>query len=403
MIHSDRPADGQEQGPKRKYVGLTAAEARALESRVDGTIREAGTLESVQTLEIRSRVPGETSIISIVPEGTSVKKGDRLVQLDTSGITDEVRQQEIAAAKAKAALAAAESRLNAARGDAKNQSALAEAKLELAALNRERQINQIELEIKQAQRTRELSKERLETLMTMQARLKQLVENNNASAADLGPVQLQIAEAKAQSASAAEQLEFLNKYNRPFQEAALDVAILSAKTALETIRNSTETSVTAAQADLTAKKVALETELSRLKALETRIADCTIHAPRDGIVVYAMPAGRRTGTVIEEGAAIREGQPILTMPDMQRLQVSVRVHESRIDRVKKGQKVTIRIDAFPSRTFRGTVKSVSRVPLPGNWLRDAKEYPVIVSLNATDPALKLGLSCVAEIEASGEK
>ena len=53
---------------------------------VRDTVVERGSIESQQTVEGKNRLPGETKIIFIVPEGTNVKTGDVVVRLDSEMI-----------------------------------------------------------------------------------------------------------------------------------------------------------------------------------------------------------------------------------------------------------------------------------------------------------------------------
>lgn len=56
---------------------------------------EGGTLRAVQELIIRNELEGTTTIVSVVPEGTTVQKGDLLVELDSSGLREKINNQEI--------------------------------------------------------------------------------------------------------------------------------------------------------------------------------------------------------------------------------------------------------------------------------------------------------------------
>ena len=47
------------------------------------SIVEGGTLQAVSEITVRNEVPGNSRIVYIIPEGTYVKKGDLIVQLDT--------------------------------------------------------------------------------------------------------------------------------------------------------------------------------------------------------------------------------------------------------------------------------------------------------------------------------
>jgi HlyD family secretion protein len=78
------------------------------------TVTEQGTLESSSNTEIKCRVRGDNTIISVVESGTQVQAGDELVRLDTLGIEEEISERtkfahlaESAAARSKADVEAA--------------------------------------------------------------------------------------------------------------------------------------------------------------------------------------------------------------------------------------------------------------------------------------------------------
>lgn len=67
-------------------------------------VKEGGELVAVNETVVRSQLEGNATILSLIPEGTAVKKGDMLVELDVSGIEKELASQEIAVEKARNAL-----------------------------------------------------------------------------------------------------------------------------------------------------------------------------------------------------------------------------------------------------------------------------------------------------------
>ena len=84
---------------------------------------------------------------------------------------------------------------------------------------------------------------------------------------------------------------------------------------------------------------------------EAREADCRLHdlAPSDGLVVYANDPTRAfmsNTPQVEEGAQVRERQKIFSLPDISQMQVNTKVHESHINKVKRGMKAKIRVDAY---------------------------------------------------------
>lgn len=68
------------------------------------TVRENAELQALRETIVRSEVEGQTTIIWIVPEGTIVKQGEKLVELDVSELIERSATQEISVDKAKSAL-----------------------------------------------------------------------------------------------------------------------------------------------------------------------------------------------------------------------------------------------------------------------------------------------------------
>lgn len=105
---------------------------------------------------------------------------------------------------------------------------------------------------------------------------------------------------------------------------------------------------------------------------------------------------------IREGATVRERQSIITIPDMNKMSVRVRIHETYIKKVKKGQRAKITVDAFPDKILDGEVTSVGVLPDSQNmWMNpDMKVYLTTVTLSGTNEWLKPGMSAKVELMVS---
>src|SRR5882672_5261041 len=97
-----------------------------------------------------------------------------------------------------------------------------------------------------------------------------------------------------------------------------------------------------------------------------QLEKCTLRAKKTGLVVYG---GARDDQFyyggeerIREGASVRERQAIITIPDLTRMSVNVKIHESYIKKVKKGQKARMTVDAFPDDILTGEVTKVGVLP-----------------------------------------
>ena len=78
------------------------------------------------------------------------------------------------------------------------------------------------------------------------------------------------------------------------------------------------------------------------------------------------------------------------------MQVRTQVHEAVLDQIRPGLPVTIRVDAFPNKTFRGQVSEVAVVP-SDNSNTNAKTYDCVVIIPELVSQLKPGMTAVTEI------
>ena len=75
-------------------------------------------------------------------------------------------------------------------------------------------------------------------------------------------------------------------------------------------------------------------ELERLRA---QLLKCVLTAPQDGIVIYAKRYYWDDASEIRPGAQVHFQQPIVTLPDLDRMQVKLRVHESVVKKAGDGE------------------------------------------------------------------
>lgn len=155
-----------------------------------------------------------------------------------------------------------------------------------------------------------------------------------------------------------------------------------------------------------AKLKAAESQFSVVRKeradLQEQLDKCTIRAIKPGLVTYG---GQRDGFYYGEerirvGATVRERQPIITIPDLTKMAVEVKVHEAQVKRVKKGMKTRIRVDAFPERQLTGEVIKVGVLPDAENrWMNpDLKVYSTKVHIDGAHDWLKPGMTAKVEIQ-----
>ncbi|BAS28715.1 efflux RND transporter periplasmic adaptor subunit [Limnochorda pilosa] len=97
---------------------------------------------------------------------------------------------------------------------------------------------------------------------------------------------------------------------------------------------------------------------------------------------------------VEPGESVQEGQVLARVGRLDRMRVTVPVHEIDVNRVKLGQEARVTADAAPERTFRGTVASVATV---GNAANGVVSFDVTVEVDNAEGLLRPAMTVDVEI------
>jgi HlyD family secretion protein len=146
-----------------------------------------------------------------------------------------------------------------------------------------------------------------------------------------------------------------------------------------------------------------ELELKKREHLEEQLAGCEIRASQVGLVAYGGASSDyysgRYYDGISAGATLKTGQPIITIPDMSKLGVEVKIHESHIKKIELGQKVYITAESVPDKTLVGRIAKVAVLPdsNASRYNPTLKVYPATIEIEGTHEFLKPGMSAKVEI------
>lgn len=386
------------------------------------TVTERGNLESQKNVEIICEVDdveGDgvvgTQIVFIVPNGASVKKDELLVEFDSAKHRERLDRQILDTESARAVQIQAKAKYE--NQITQNETLLADALLdvELAELNQQMFVDEEsgthKLEVQAIERLVEDinneilgAKGTLELKRNEQRGIEALFKLGYAGKHQLDQSRLDLLQAESQYMAKINkldtQLATLQKkqtYERQMQELTLQGKKDTADRQVEQVKRNAEALLAQAKAALDAANEHLKKEEERLERYKEQIDKCRIIAPQDGMVAYSIP-DRYYGEEIREGALLRPRQKILSLPNLSQMQVKTSVHESVLDQVKPELTASVRVDAFPERLYRGTVKSVAVLPDQGGWFgSDTKVYQTIVTIDEPVERLKPGMTAVVEI------
>jgi HlyD family secretion protein len=176
-----------------------------------------------------------------------------------------------------------------------------------------------------------------------------------------------------------------SKYEPPATIRQAEISLDRAKRSLEQKRKGYELKVAQNLSEINHQKQHLERGTRLVKDLQDYLAKFTITAPSDGMVIYKK---ERNGTKRKAGSNVNPfDRVIATLPDLASMVSKVYVNEIEISKVKQGQKVVINVDAFPKKSYSGTVYTIANIGevLPNS---DAKMFEVQVKVDGSDPALR---------------
>ncbi len=470
------------------------------------SLLDGGTVVSPGSLEIKSRVEGQTTIVSVIPEGSVVTPEDVqnekvLLELDSSALREKANQQETVVEGCAAALTQARDSYEIQKNSSDNSIKVAELKAKFALMDLEKYLGAtltprvLEGEITPAA-FHEVSPEsevpadapktpeangapkpvwsRLQDAIRLMVRVVngqeplvslrmpkdrpkgsalkletlhlggtarqdwrrfetaiELASEDLSRAATtyqwskrLGPKELggagyvpgteveadylALKRCELQIEQAKLDLDIFLRYELPKQTELLLSAYQQTCEDLELEHARVRADLDKADAQVKAAEAAYRREKARLDKLNEQIADCLIYATRPGIVVYPQPqassgpapagAGASAGK-IQEGAAVQDRQPLLTLLDEGKLAVNVRVHKASVNRIRRGQKARIFLKGSPNRECSGEVEKVLVIADTLNAWRmpDPKDFNVIVSMDNPPADLKPGMSAQVEI------
>jgi HlyD family secretion protein len=256
-------------------------------------------------VEIRCPLPGTSMVLSIVNEGSSVKKGEVLLSLDDSEIRAELERAQIEVQTAHAETIATKASLELAGGQ-REELGMAEAALKVAELRRRCFSARFEFEQKAVQRQVEPAGKSLD--LAKRRHEKTVASGGESNSLDLAVAELEILKAKAELETAAAEGQLL-ELTRPLREAERELAVRQAQGDLAKTKRTTAQRRQLAQAALLVCEQTQRLKQARLERIQDLLKQCTIRAPREGTIRYP----KTPGSAIAEGALVRQRQTLLIL------------------------------------------------------------------------------------------
>jgi membrane fusion protein (multidrug efflux system) len=355
-------------------------------------------------IQVSSRVPGTVLKVHFT-DNQRVKQGDLLVEIDPRDFDVRLAQARAGLASVEAQKQTAETNValvrtvttasiaQAAAGVKEAEAGLAMAKAGLEATRATSDRVKAAIDAAQADATRTESDLKRYTELFEKKQISPQQMDSATAAAKAAAAQLQAAR-KAGEAATAE----ITVYEAQVTQAEGKVAEYQAKL----------DDANAAPQRIAATQSQLETaasEATRLKALVDQ-AELELSYTR----VVAPESGQLARKTVEEGNIFQAGQAMVSLVPAH-VWVVANFKETSLGRLRVGQRVNIRVDAYPGRIFKGHIDSVqpgsgsvfSLLPpenATGNYVKVVQRMPVKIVFDDPDADVLLapGMSVVPEVE-----
>ena len=336
-------------------------------------ISTSGKVVSNLDVEIKCKASGEVMALPF-DVSDSVKKGDLLLELNPEDEERRVKQEQISASASQARYTQAKENLQLAKSNLVLAKKRAEATL-IATRAKEQDVQaqlsqlvekkNLALEIKRAEAgltsakahalDTKLKAERVGQLLAKKLSSKEDYETAETAAiraeVDLKLAQIRLEQLNVDELALAEQLETA-KVNAIKALTDLDLA----KITIEALAID-EQALVLKEEDVQLAAAAVELDLIALSDAKQRLEDTRVLAPMAGVV---SASNVQIGQIISSAISnVGGGTTVLTLSDLSQLFVLASVDESDISRIRVGQSVLIRTDAYQGKKFQGEVERIA--------------------------------------------
>jgi HlyD family secretion protein len=347
------------------------------------TVSANGTVKPERSINLSPKNSGILKKL-LVKEGDIVKQGQILAYMDDSNLQGQLIQ-------ARGQLAQAEANLQKAQaGNRPQDIAQAQAQLDEAEANLQKaQAGNRPQDIAQAQAR----------LASTQANLQKAEDDfrRNQELYNAGAIALQIVNqkradrdsAQAQVNEAQQALALQKAGSRPEDISQARAVVKQRQQALALLQAGSR------REDIDAARAQVLSARGSLQNIQSQINDTILRASFDGVVTqkYADPGAFVTPTTSGSAVSSATSSSILALAATN--EVVANLSESNVAKIRLGQKVTIRADAYPGKTFTG---EVSQIAAQATVEQNVTSFQIKVALSDPENLLRSGMNVEADFQ-----
>jgi len=367
----------------------------------DISIPTSGDLASLDIVEIRNQLEGTSTIMWLIPEGSTVEEGDDLLRLDDEAVKKNIESAEEMLTQAKNQLDNAVSSLEIAERQRDTNVSQAQLQIDLAHLDLEAwEHGDVVSRRKSLQLNLETADKDYKRLQQKFQKSLELKEKNFISQNELDQDEISMIRAKATWEQAVLAEQVYENYTFKKEQQTKQSNLKMSKEEYQRIVRREDANVNSHKSNLEAHQEGYTNRLDRLEKYQEQEGFCEVAAPSPGLVVYGSSIEEwRDEKPLRVGTKVSRNELLFIIPDNTNMAAELSVNEALSGYVKPKQRVTIVPDAIPDVVLEGEVLLVGVLAEDGGW-RDPnrRDYTVTVQINGEEGlGLKPSMRCKGRI------
>jgi HlyD family secretion protein len=364
-------------------------------------VEAVGELDAANSTFLFSQIRGDRGkIVSIIFDGTRVKKGDVLVRLDPTFFEEEVTRLTAKVREWEAVVSANKQILEWEKVQSERETKTLEfdlraARLDLIKLEK----GEGPLELYRLKGAAQEAKQNWKEKEGYLVELKTLEKRGYVNITEIAQVQNKVSEAKEAYEIAKRQHESYRDYVLPSLIENAHAQVARGKMNLEQFKKGAGFKIGKDMAALRKAQQSQESTTFSLKIAQTELERTVIRASIPGIAVLpeAFRGGKKRKPRI--GDIVWQNQPLVYLPDVSEMVVKTRIREIDLHKVGVGKRAMVLVDAYPGLRLIGEVRSIGVLAESRDESHTADKYfQVVVAVSEKDQRLRPGMTARVEIE-----
>ncbi|MEO6811301.1 MAG: efflux RND transporter periplasmic adaptor subunit [Isosphaeraceae bacterium] len=305
---------------------------------------------------------GHSTILELIPDGSTVHRDDVLCRMDSSDYEELVRQQEIKVQEAQSGKRKAELDLQAA---------------ELGLMEyREGTLSTLDKDFRGKITLAEVDLKRLTDRV---AWAHEMVGIGYLSPGQLSTEEQSLMRVEVSLAQFRGNYQNLKTYGGPINIQQLESLVEKAK------------------AELNYQGLRLARQEDQLTNFQEQVDLCTVKAPHDGFVIYANRPDRDPRILL--GATVTQKMDLFYLPDLSEMEIQTQLNETVVGRVRNGMTARVRVEGLSKYALEGHVVGISRLPVStSSWTgTQVRNYVGRIKLHTIPDGLLPGMTAEVEI------